>query len=405
MNKTTPILLAFSLLGALAITEPAVAAKAQAKPNDFRQFVQSLWPEARRAGVSQATFHRATDDLTLDSKVLALSRKQPEFFDSIGSYVERRVSEARVNKGRELRRQYARVLEEIERKYGVDGDMVLSVWGMETNFGSYTGEHEVIEALATLAYAGKRKDFFRKEFINALIIAEEEGMNPDALKGSWAGAMGHTQFMPSSYRAYAADYDGDGKRDIWTNIPDALASTANYLLKHGWQTGQTWGYEVTLPEGKAGEAAMRLGTRTTAEWTNAGVERADGSRFPRSGSDNATLSVPAGVNGPAFLLLKNFDVIRTYNNSRSYALAVGHLADRIGGSEPFATTWPNVERITLKMVEDTQKNLKRLGYYDGEIDGRPGLGTEASIKAFQTDAGLVPDGQLTSKLVQALKSR
>lgn len=393
MKKTLALLSCLSLLA----WTPAPA-KA-----DFKAFKRSLWPEARSKGITETTFQRAMNGVELNNEIIRLSRKQPEFFDSIGVYVERRVSEARINRGRELRRQYADLLEQIEQTYGVDGDMVLSVWGMETNFGTYTGEHEVVEALATLAYSSKRKDFFRKELLTALTIIQQEGFNPAYLKGSWAGAMGHTQFMPTSYRMYAVDGDGNGRRDIWKSIPDALASTANYLKKHGWETGKTWGYEVLIPEGKAGDRLLTQSKQPISAWASGGVERANGQPFPRGGTDSASLNVPAGLKGPAFLFLKNFDVIRTYNNSKAYALAVGHLADRIAGGEAFSTQWPNAERISLKMVEEIQSTLKEKGYYKGEVDGRPGLGTEEAIRAYQAEAGLPADGQPTSRLLQELR--
>jgi membrane-bound lytic murein transglycosylase B len=393
LNKRSILLATLTLYGVLACSTPVKA--------DFEAFKASIWRDVQKRGVPRASFEKNMSGLTLDQKVLAQSRKQPEFFDPLGVYIEKRVSEARISKGRALRAQWSTVLSQIEDFYGVDRDMVLSVWGMETNFGSYTGDNEVIRALATLAYAGKRQDFFRKELVNALYIAHKEGFDRSEMLGSWAGAMGHTQFMPSSYLAYAADGDGDGRRDIWQSIPDALASTANYLKEHGWEDGKTWGYEVVLPKGKTDEL-LKQPKQSIASWSRQGVERANGQNFPR-GEDEATLTMPAGTNGPAFLLLKNFDVIRTYNNSRSYAFSVGHLGDRIGGGNAFVYEWPEAERLTIKVVEDMQTKLKALGYYTGEIDGRPGLGMEAAIKAYQTDRGLIADGQPTRKLLEHLR--
>lgn len=388
------------LVGGLFMSgsESAIAAQTD---KGFEQFKAKLISEVRAKGASDEAVKKVLPFLTIDREVIRLSRKQPEYFDAIGVYVERRVSEARIMKGQALRSQYASELADIENRFGVDRDMVLAVWGMETNYGSYTGEFHIVRALATLAHNSKRKDFFRRELLTAIQIIDESGLNPSIMKGSWAGAMGHTQFMPTSYVAYAADYDGDGVKDIWNNIPDALASTANYLKKHGWESDKTWGYEVVLPK-SSGLSGLGAGTQSIADWESQGLRRAYGASFPRSG-DMAKLDTPAGANGPIFLMLKNFSVIRTYNNSKSYALAVGHLADRIGGGQPFEVEWPNVERVSLVLVKGIQSELKRLGHYDAEIDGRPGLGTEEAIRKFQQQAGLSVDGQLTSKLMEHLK--
>jgi membrane-bound lytic murein transglycosylase B len=309
---------------------------------DFGRFVQSLWPQAHARGVSRATFEAAFGGVTPDPDVIARTRKQAEFVKSTGDYLASAVSEKRIGTGRIKAREWKEVLEKVEHKYGVDPYVVLGVWGLETNFGGFVGDKYVIRALATLAYARYRGDYFKKELISALQILEAGHVGAKDMQGSWAGAMGQTQFMPSSFSRYAVDFDGDGHKDIWTNVPDALASTANYLKKHGWIAGETWGYEVLLPERFAGSAAAggtkRLQYRPFAHWAAQRVTRADGEAMPPGGE--AALIQPAGSGGPAFLITRNFKVIKTYNNSTSYALGVSLLGDRIAGWPALKASWP-----------------------------------------------------------------
>ncbi|HSO47377.1 MAG TPA: lytic murein transglycosylase [Rhizobiaceae bacterium] len=372
----------------------------------FTKWLNSFRPVAAKAGVTKATFNAAFAGVTApDAETIEKMGRQAEFTKKVWEYLDAAVSEAQVRNGQEMRRKYAAQLANIEKRYGVDADVVLAVWGIETRYGAKMGDHNVIHALATLAYAApRRKEFWTRELINALKIVQAGHIAPKKMIGSWAGAMGHTQFMPSSWKGYAADYEGDGKRDIWTNIPDALASTANYLADHGWRTGEAWGYEVVLPKGFNRKLVDKDGV-TIGEWQKMGVKRASGAAFPRAG-DKAVLKQPGGANGAAFLVLKNFYVIKRYNNSDFYALAVGHLADRIAGGKEFIGAWPRgYEPLNETERKQVQQILSKLGYYEGEIDGAIGSGSKASIMAYQASAGLTPDGHPSKELLKRLKSR
>ncbi len=390
-----------NLLAAAILTLTTAAAQADA---GFNRFIKDLWPDARAAGISTATFNQIFTGMDPDPDTVRLMDKQSEFVKPIWDYLDSAVSDARVERGQELLREYDSVLTSIESRYGVDREAVLAIWGMETNYGGFMGRHNVIRALATLAYeAPRRRDYWRRELLKAISVVQGGHVRFEDMEGSWAGAMGHTQFMPSSWEAYAKDYNGDGRRDIWTSIPDALASTAYYLQKHGWQTGKTWGYEVTLPAGFDFHLADDKTTLTVGEWSRRGVSRVNGKSFPRA-SDRAILVMPAGASGPAFLMLKNFYVIKRYNHSTSYALAVGHLADRIIGGGPLAGDWSR-EYLPLSRTETTelQRELNRRGFNVGEADGRVGPATRRGIRAYQKARGLVPDGYPSVVLLARIK--
>ncbi|MBV8851491.1 MAG: lytic murein transglycosylase [Methylobacteriaceae bacterium] len=308
---------------------------------DFEHFVQSLWPQAHARRVSRATFDAAFRGVTPDPDVIARTKKQAEFVKPIGDYLATAVSAKRIETGRTKAREWKEILEKVDHIYGVDPYIVLGVWGLETNFGGYVGDKYVIRALATLAYARYRGDYFKKELLSALQILEAGHVHAKDMQGSWAGAMGQTQFMPSSFNHYAVDFDRDGHKDIWTNVPDALASTANYLKKHGWIAGETWGYEVMLPASLQASGGSSH-YRSFAHWAAQGVSRADGEAMPRDGE--AALLQPAGAEGPAFLVTRNFKVIKSYNNSTSYALGVSLLGDRIAGWPALKAGWPAASR-------------------------------------------------------------
>jgi lytic murein transglycosylase len=308
---------------------------------DFAQFVHSLWPQAQARGVSRATFEAAFSGVTPDADVIERTRKQAEFVKPIGDYLVSAVSAKRIETGRAKAREWKETLEKVERLYGVDPYVVLGVWGLETNFGGYVGDKYVIRALATLAYARYRGDYFKKELLSALQILQAGHVHAKDMQGSWAGAMGQTQFMPSSFNHYAVDFDGDGHKDIWTNVPDALASTANYLKKRGWIAGETWGYEVLLPS-RVDASSGATHYRPFAHWAALGLARADGEAMP--GEGEAALLMPAGTGGPAFLVTRNFKVIKTYNNSTAYALGVSLLGDRIAGWPALKGNWPVAAR-------------------------------------------------------------
>ena len=327
---------AAAALGMTALGRPAAAAS-----GSFAAFLAALWPDAHRHGVSRATFDAAFAGVTPDPTVLEKTRKQAEFAKPIGDYLSSAVSDKRIATGRAKAADWQRWIVKAETQYGVDRYVVLGVWGLETNFGGFAGNDYVIRSLATLAYARYRGDYFRRELIAALQILQEGHTDPAHMMGSWAGAMGQTQFMPSSFKSYAVDFEGTGRRDIWTSVPDAIGSTANYLRKHGWIAGETWGYEVTLPPGLA--ASTPQGRYAGfADWGHRGVRRADGGDMPTSG--RAALLLPAGTGGPAFLVTPNFKVIKSYNNSTSYALGVALLSDRIAGWGPLRGQWPMASR-------------------------------------------------------------
>ncbi len=391
---------------ALALVSLAAAAPAARADAAYTSCVQSMWPEARRAGVSRATFDAAFDGMTPDPKTLRLMNRQSEFVKPIWEYLETAVSDARIENGRKMLARHGDTLRRIEERFGVDAEVVVAVWGMETNYGGFMGQHNAIRALSTLACkASRRRPFWRNELVTALEILQEGHVSLNDMESSWAGAMGHTQFMPSSWEAYAADYDGDGKRNVWRDVPDALASTANYLRAFGWRYGETWGYEVALPEGFDYRLAGGSAKRTLAQWRRLGVRRVGGLAFPRPG-DEAYLLLPAGARGPAFLMLPNFDVIKRYNNATSYALGVGHLTDRIIGRGDFAQAWPKNERpLSRSEVKEMQSLLTRAGFSTGGVDGLIGPNTREAIRSYQRANGKTPDGFASAALLDALKRR
>ena len=380
----------------------AASAPKAAHHGDFSSFIAALWPDAEKQGVSRKTFDAAFRGVTPDPSIIALTKKQSEFVKPIWSYLDSAISASRLERGRAAARQYASELAAIEQKYGVDRRAVLGSWGMETNFGSYTGDKDVIRALATLGWKRYRDTFFRDELLVALRILEEGHVERAAMRGSWAGAMGQTQFMPSSFMKYAVDHDGDGAKDIWTTVPDALASTANYLAAFGWESGVPWGVEVALPEGFDLKSA--LGPRDFSQWGDAGITRADGGSMPRRGK--ASLFLPAGIKGPALLISENFRVIKKYNSSDAYALGVAHLGDRLLGGSAFEGEWPRSDkRLSMEEVKEIQRRLAAMGLPVGKIDGRIGEQSRESVKKAQIRHGLPPDGYPTLALLQRMRDK
>jgi membrane-bound lytic murein transglycosylase B len=368
------------------------------------QWVESFWSTAKAAGISRATYDRALKGFTPDPDVIRSASSQPEFTLKVWDYLARMVSDERIEDGGGALAQYADVLAAIEARYGVDRRVVVAIWGMESSYGGAFKNPRLykatIRSLATLAYNGGRlASFGRQQLLAALKIVQRGDVAPDGMLGSWAGAMGQTQFIPTSYEAYAVDFDGDGRRNIWTSVPDALASAANLLAKNGWRRGEGWGYEVRVPA-----RADLTGERTLAAWEDLGVSRVMGQPFPRP-TDRATLWRPNGANGPGFLLLKNFSVIKRYNNSNLYALAVGHLSDRIGGFGPFVASWPKHELpLSEKERQQMQLYLTMLGHYEGDIDGVIGSGSRDAIRAYQRSAGLRVDGVESRALLQRMEA-
>ena len=371
------------------------------------QWVAQFWPTAQAAGISRQVYDRALGNFDPDPDVIKRSQEQAEFNTPIWIYLDRMVSEERLSEGAAILRQHGNLLARVEERYGVDRYVVAAIWGMESHYGIiFTNPRlykNTIRSLATLAYSGGRlAKYGRTQLVSALKIVQRGDIHPDGMIGSWAGAMGHTQFIPTTFEAYGVDFDGDGHRNIWTSPADALASTANYLAKSGWQKGHAWGYEVTVP---AKVDTGKSGARTLKAWADLGVRRVGGEAYPRPG-DSATLYLPNGRNGPAFLIVKNFSVIKRYNNSNSYALAVGHLADRLRGGGPFAGQWPEHEK---PLTEAERKRLQILlamaGFYDGDIDGNIGSGSRRAIADFQRQAGLTANGVESRDLIQRLEGR
>ncbi len=388
------------------VAKPPAAKPPAAKPaatalakQGFGRYLQSLWPLAQARGIPRATFDAAISGLTPDNSIIALTRKQSEFVKPIWGYLAGAVTGGRISRGQVAAQNHASALAAAESRYGVPKEIILGIWGMETNYGSYTGDKDVFRSLATLAWARYRGEFFRDELLNAMEILAKGLADRAEMKGSWAGAMGHTQFMPSSYLQYAVDMSGDGHADIWDSPTDAIGSTANYLKGYGWQAGLPWGFEVELPQG----LDLRTIRRGFSAWAQAGVTRADGGQMPWSGE--ATLFLPGGITGPAFLVTANYDVIKKYNNSDAYALAVAHLADRIMGRPAIQGDWPmDQPQLTKAQREEVQKRLKALGHYNDKIDGRLGSGTREAVRRFQLANGLTADGFANVALLARLRA-
>jgi membrane-bound lytic murein transglycosylase B len=392
----------FRIAGATLALIGAVSAPGAALANSA-DFLRNLWPEAERAGVSRQAFEASFASYSPIPQVIELTQKQPEFSQTVQQYIDKRVTAAQAAKGQAMRNEWAQTLGGAQQRYGVQPEIILAIWGMETNFGGFMGGNNTIHALATLTEKGYRADFFRSELVTALRIVSDGHISPGSMVGSWAGAMGHTQFMPSSFMRYAVDYNGDGRKDIWNSVPDALGSTANYLNSFGWRPGETWGYEVKLPNGFNFAAAREMGKAPLSQWQAMGITRVSGRPFPRP-EDVGRLYMPAGANGPTFLLLPNFDVIKRYNNSDSYALAVGHLADRILGGGGFFTPWPTGDYALNKAQRgELQTLLARAGYDVGTADGVIGPKTRAGIIAYQQARGLPADGHVSGLLLERLK--
>ena len=389
-----------------ASNHPLMTAQAiRAAAANFRNCLAGLWPLAERRGVSRAVFEANVAGLTPDLRIMDLLDAQPEFTKSFWDYLDLLVNEDRIQNGRAILAQHRATFDAVEKAYGVDRHFIAAIWGVESNYGTQIGERSVIRSTATLACVGRRQDYFREEFLSALEILARGDVKADHLKGSWAGAFGPTQFMPTSFKRYAVDFDGDGRRDVVDSVPDVIASTANNLKKDGWVAGQTWGYEIVVPEGFNFMLADRSRVMSVREWERLGIRRAGGKAFPRA-DDRAYLLVPAGAQGPGFLMLQNFRVIMKYNPAEAYALAIGHLADRLRGGEPFVQAWPRHERVLTRAERyELQQHLAARGYDVGEPDGRLGGKTRNALRQFQSSVGHVPDGFASAAILERLRSR
>jgi lytic murein transglycosylase len=313
------------------------------------------------------------------------------------------VTDARIEKGRELLEKYRKTFDAVEKTYGVDRYTLTAFWGVESNYGTLTGERPVLRSTATLACVGRRQKYFREEFFSTLEILQRGDVRADHLVGSWAGAFGPTQFMPTAFKRYAVDFDGDGRRDVVDSVPDILASTANNLKKDGWVSGHTWGYEVVVPANFDFRLADKSHVMSVQEWVRRGITRPGNKPFPRA-TDRAFLLVPAGVQGPGFLMLQNFHAIMKYNPAEAYALAIGLLSDRLRGGEPLMQAWPRYERVLSRAERlELQQHLARHGYDVGEPDGQLGGRTRAAIREFQARHGQVPDGFASSVVLEQLR--
>jgi peptidoglycan lytic transglycosylase B len=391
----------FVLLGAVTIAlgsaSAALSASAAAdrpapshQPT-FREFIDGLWPLAEKRGVSRAVFDAAFAGVAFDPKVVASAQSQPEFVRPIWDYVASALSPDRIERGRQRARSESYWLEKAKETFGVDDAVLLGIWGLETDFGGFVGSNNVIQALASLAYVHFQGDYFRNELLSALMIVQEGDIGLSAMRGSWAGAMGQTQFMPSSYLAYAIAFERHSQRDIWTSEADAIGSTANYLAKHGWRAGLPWGFEVRLPPKFALKGADSSSPAPFSSFAARGVERADGSPLPETGSGR--LLTPAGLDGPVFLITSNFDVLKSYNNSTAYALAVGLLGDAVKGRPGLVAQWPTHDPVlNPAQIQTLQAKLKTMGYDVGEIDGKIGDVLRSAVRAYQERNGLKPDG-------------
>lgn len=369
----------------------------------FDRWIAGFRGRALARGIRPAVFDRAFRGVQYLSDVIARDRNQSEFTKAIWDYLDSAASETRIANGRAALQRHRRLLERIEAAYGVEKEVVVAIWGLESAYGSYRGDMPVIDALATLAYDGRRGRFFESQLLAALEILQAGDVDPRHMTGSWAGAMGHTQFIPTSYLAYAVDFTGDGRRDIWSDDPaDALASTAAYLARAGWRKGQPWGVEVQLPSGfDYGLAGERVKRSPTA-WAALGVRDMSGRRVPDHGP--ASILLPAGARGPAFMIFENFHVIERYNSADAYVIGVGHLSDRIAGGPPFRAAWPRGDRALLFAErKELQERLTRAGFDTRGIDGKIGPNTIAAIRAFQRASGLIPDGYASLDILRRLR--
>ena len=385
-------------LGATLATASTVAQSAS-----FGQWLAAFRIEAIAAGISPATFDAAFAGVAPDPRVLDLDQSQPEFTRRIWEYLDSAVSPTRVSMGRQRLDEHRALLDRIGAAYGVDPRVIVAIWGLESGYGNNVGSYDVIQSLVTLAYEGRRQAAFRAFLLQALRILERGDIARDRMVGSWAGAMGQTQFMPGSYLSYAVDQDGDGRRDLWRSLADVFGSTANYLAGHGWVAGETWGAEVALPAGFDYRLTGADTRRSLAEWQQLGVTGVRGSPPPTRGA--AALIVPAGHRGPAFLVYDNFRVILRYNNATSYALAIGLLADRIAGQGGVVGSWPVGDRpLSRSDREDLQRLLTARGYDTQGIDGIIGPNTRDALRRFQEDIGVPADGYPTVDLLDRLRS-
>lgn len=399
----TAAFLSVASLGSTAVAQQTTSVDYQAQDAKFRAFVAGFRTEAIHAGIDPQIYDSATTSIVRNPRVEALTLEQPEFAKPIWEYLASALSPDRIETGRQLLSADSPMFDAIEKRFGVQREVLVAIWGMESDYGRGLGSFNIFEALATLAYDGPRTDFGRREFLDALRIAQQEHFRPDEMTSSWAGAFGHTQFVPSAFLRYAVDGDGDGRRDLWHSPADALASAANLLAMSGWERGAPWGYQVALPANFLYEYADIDNVQTIAAWRNLGIRASAGWQLPAS-TARAAIYLPAGASGPAFIVFDNFRTLLKYNNAASYALAVCLLADSLRGYAPIAARWPTSllplsrpERIAL------QNDLGRLGFNPGSTDGMLGPQTRNAIRTYQKSRGLIPDGYGSEPLLARIE--
>jgi len=370
---------------------------------DFAQWVKKVWPTARAKGISRKTFDQAFAGVVPNPEVLASAEHQPEFVKPVWVYLDKALTSKRIGDGRKLLRKYNRTLRKLERRFGVDRHILVAIWGLESAYGTRLGELNVIRSLSTLAYQGSRREFGFKQLIGALEILERGDIPVSKFQGSWAGAMGQTQFIPTTYNAFAVDIDGDGRRNIWGSTADALGSTANYLRASKWKKGAPTAIEVRLPRKFNYKNTGLKKAHKMSQWVRMGIRAADGGRL-RSSSRRGAIVLPAGAEGPAFLVFNNFRSILRYNNAVSYGLAVSYLAKRFKGKGKIVSSWP-LKNLPLNQAQnkELQKLLNAQGHKVGEIDGKVGSKTIKAIKAYQSRKGLIADGYPSSALLKRLR--
>jgi len=381
--------------------DEASATEADIPQQSFAQWRDAFRVEALQAGVPAALFDRAFAGVTPDPSIITADRSQPEFTRPVWQYLDGALAAQRVSGGKRLLREHEATLAAIEARYGIERNTLVAIWGLESNFGKIMGDKSVIRSLATLAHEGRRPGFAKSQLLAALDILQRGDVSPAKLRGSWAGAMGQTQFIPTTYNTYAVDFDGDGRRDIWNSSADALASAAHYLQSSGWKTGQPWGFEVALPKGFDYALADSSIRKPLSEWRGMGVQGLPAGEQEAS----ASLLLPAGHRGPAFLVLDNFRTILRYNNSSSYALAIGLLSERFDGAGQVHASWPLGEQPLSRSERlELQERLAARGFDPGSPDGIIGANTRSAIRGFQQQLGWPADGHPTLELLGRLRS-
>jgi len=388
------------------VPNPPEPGREAARISDFSLWVRGFKPQAVAGGVRPEVYDQAMAYAHLDQSVLDAASNQPEFSKPVWEYLDRAVSPTRISTGQQKISENRQLLSAIQTRYGVDYHVLVAIWGLESAYGGYMGNHNVLAALATLGYEGRRQSFGREQLIAALKIIQNGDIAAAEMEGSWAGAMGQTQFIPTTYNAYAVDFEGDGKRDIWHSKGDALGSAANYLRASGWQSGMPWGFEVSLPVGFDYASADLSVKKPVGAWAVEGVRSATGGPLPHHLSgQSASIILPVGAQGPAFMVLKNFNTIMRYNNSTSYALAISLLSERFQGKGEIVKPWPKIGRpLSRSERYELQRRLTAAGFSTDGVDGKIGPATRNAVRAYQAAQGLTPDGFPTLALLERLRA-